>query len=169
MPEIIIIAAHCKDNLVIGNKGYMPWSNSYPEDLKRFKELTLNHTMIMGRKTFDSVGVLPHRKTYVISKNTTPGIYIKGSNLNKVYEVFNCIESALADLSSTEDKVFIVGGAQVYAQTLHIADRLELTEIHQNMCGDTFFPEYRHLIDFEFKLEKIEIKSNLTYKTYTRI
>lgn len=163
MSELIIIAAHCEENKVIGNKGLLPWH--YKEDLNRFKELTLNHTLIMGRTTFDSVGVLPNRKTIVISNSIIPGIY---SKKGKLYEVKNNLYQAIEESLLQDNKVFIAGGASIYKQSLHLATCLELTIIKGAYTGDTFFPNYEHLLDSTFTLIKKEEQSHLTYVTYIK-
>ena len=105
-----------------------------PADLKRFKTITLGHTVIMGRKTFDSLpkGLLPNRRNIIISRD--PELKIKGA------EVYSSLDYAF--LKAINDvEVFIIGGAQIYAQTLPFADRLYLTKIHAAFPeADTFFP-----------------------------
>lgn len=129
--EICIIAA-LADNLVIGNNGQIPWR--IPEDLKRFKELTTPHPIIMGRITHESIGrVLSGRTNIVITSNPD-------------YQSFGCIvvhslEEALKK-SEGNDKVFIIGGEKIYKQALPIADRLFLTKVRGEFEGDTFFPDY---------------------------
>jgi len=105
-----------------------------PSDLKHFKEITLGHTIIMGRQTFESLpkGALPNRRNIVISRNTL--LKIKGA------EVYPSLDYALMK-SINEIEVFIIGGAQIYAQTLPFADRLYITRIHATFPeADVFFP-----------------------------
>ena len=109
-----------------------------PADLKHFKEITLGHTVIMGRKTFDSLpkGALPNRRNVVISRN--PELKIKGA------EVFSSLDYALLK-SLDEIEVFIIGGAQIYEHSLPFADKLYITRIHTAFPeADVFFPS----IDF---------------------
>ena len=109
-----------------------------PADLKHFKEITLGHTVIMGRKTFDSLpkGALPNRRNVVISRN--PELKIKGA------EVFSSLDYALLK-SLDEIEVFIIGGAQIYEHSLPFADKLYITRIHAAFLeADVFFPS----IDF---------------------
>jgi len=131
---IHIIAALCEKTRVIGDSNTLPWY--IPEDLARFKRLTTGHPIIMGRKTFDSIGkALPHRTNIIVSRNTTE---IQGCL------VANSIESALK-LASTApggEDVFIIGGGTIYEQTLPLADILHLTIIHSDFEGDVYFPEY---------------------------
>jgi dihydrofolate reductase len=105
-----------------------------PADLKHFKEITLGHTILMGRKTFDSLpkGALPNRRNIVVSRN--PGLSLEGA------EVYASLDHALIKLID-EEEVFIIGGAQIYAQTLPFADKLYLTKIHSDFPeADVFFP-----------------------------
>lgn len=126
---VSIIVAIAK-NHAIGKDNKLLWY--LPNDLKHFKDVTTGHTVIMGRKTYDSVGKpLPKRRNIVI---TQQAISIEGC------EVVSSIEDALA-LCAHEDEVFIVGGAQIYRQAIPLTDRIYLTVIDQDFDGDTFFPE----------------------------
>ncbi|HWZ03909.1 MAG TPA: dihydrofolate reductase [Mucilaginibacter sp.] len=118
------------ENHVIGKDNKLLWY--LPNDLKHFKEITTGHTVIMGRKTYDSVGKpLPRRRNIIITRQA---IAIEGC------EVVNSIEAALA-LCTGEDEVFIVGGAEIYKQSMHLTDRIYLTIVHKEFEGDSFFPE----------------------------
>lgn len=164
MNEKIIIAALTKDR-VIGINGKLPWH--IPEDLKRFKSLTKGHTIIMGRKTFDEIGVLPSRKNIVVSKTKIEGLE------NIEYKLASDIKEALiyADCcaNDTYSRVFIIGGAEIYKQTLMLVDRLELTVINGEYKGDTYFPEYEHLIGTEFRLVTSEKHDGYVFNSYIRI
>ncbi len=108
-----------------------------PNDLKRFKQLTTGHTIIMGRNTYNSLpkGALPNRRNVVLSTTLKelPGC-----------EVFPTLQAALASCTADED-VYIIGGARVYEQGIHLADRLCLTEVDDiPEKADTFFPDYSH-------------------------
>ncbi len=119
------------ENRVIGRDGDLPWH--LPADLKRFKRLTLRHTVIMGRKTFESIGrPLPRRRSIVLSRN--PDYRPEGA------EVAHGLERAL-ELAAGETEVFVIGGARVFAEALPRADRLYLTLVHAEVEGDVFFPE----------------------------
>ncbi|HZS37387.1 MAG TPA: dihydrofolate reductase [Polyangia bacterium] len=124
-----IIAAVAK-NGVIGAGNQIPWR--LPADLKRFKALTMGHSMIMGRKTFESIGrALPGRTTIVLTQHdwaAPEGVLVARS-----------IGEALA--LARGDEVFIAGGAEIYRQTLPIAERAYLTLLDREFPGDTFFPE----------------------------
>lgn len=125
-------------NRCIGKDGRMPWHIS--DDLKRFKTLTMGHPVIMGRKTFESIisylgKPLPGRTNIVISR--------AGSSYYPDSSVFSTIEDAIdhaKTLGSAE--VFIIGGAQIYAQTIDQADTIHLTQIHHDVEGDAFFPAF---------------------------
>jgi len=131
-PRITLIAAVAR-NRVIGNGNALPWR--LPEDLKRFKALTHGHPVIMGRKTWESLGrPLPGRTNILISRKAefpAPGATPVGS-----------LAAALAAAAATgTDEVFIIGGAEIYRQALPLADRLQLTEIDRDFGGDAFFPD----------------------------
>jgi dihydrofolate reductase len=129
--KISIIAAIGTNNEIgKGNELLCP----LPADLKHFKEITTGHTVIMGRKTFDSLpnGPLPHRTNIVISRN--PELKLKGAI------VCSSLDIALWKVID-EEEVFIIGGAQIYRQALPVADKLYLTEIHAAFPdADRFFP-----------------------------
>jgi len=130
MPRVTLIAA-LASNRVIGRNGQLAWR--IPGDLPRFKAHTLGQTLIMGRKTFDSIGkALPGRETIVVTRNASfsaPGV-----------KVAHSLDEALAMASTAE--AFIAGGAEIYALALPEADRLLLTEVEAPTEGDTFFPEF---------------------------
>ena len=105
-----------------------------PADLKRFKSITSGHTVIMGRKTFESLpnGALPNRRNIIISRN--PVLTVEG------VEVYSSLDHAFLKCMS-EEEVFIIGGAQIYAQALPVADKLYITRIHADFPkADVFFP-----------------------------
>ena len=129
--SICIIVALAK-NRTIGVNNQLPWH--CPEDLKHFKQLTMGHHMIMGRKTFDSIGrALPGRTTVVVTRDAE-------------LKIDNClIAHSLPDAllaCADDEQVFIVGGAQIYEQALPLADTLYVTEIQQDVEGDAHFPEF---------------------------
>ena len=130
MKVSIIVAV--ADNGVIGRNGALPWRIS--ADLKRFKALTMGHHLVMGRKTFESIGrALPGRKTIIVTRNrdlAIPDVVSAGS-----------VESALL-LAQDDDEIFIAGGAEIYEQSLHRADRIYLTRVHGEPQGDVLFPEF---------------------------
>ena len=126
----VSIVVAISQNHAIGKDNKLLWY--LPKDLKHFKEITTGHTVIMGRKTYESVGKpLPNRRNIIITRQQ---VKIEGC------EVVNSVEAALA-LCKDEAEVFIVGGAEIYRQALHLTDRIYLTLIHENFEGDTYFPE----------------------------
>jgi dihydrofolate reductase len=128
MTVSIIVAI--AENHAIGKNNQLLWH--MPNDLKHFKDVTSGRTIIMGRKTFDSVGKpLPRRRNIVVTRQdiTIPGC-----------EVVKSIEDGIA-LCKGEDEVFIGGGAEIYRQAMHLTDRIYLTIIHKSFDADTFFPE----------------------------
>jgi dihydrofolate reductase len=126
----VTIVVAISENHVIGKDNKLLWY--LPADLKHFKDITTGHTVIMGRKTYDSVGKpLPKRRNIIITRQV---ISIEGC------EVVNSIEAAL-ELCKGEPEVFIVGGAEIYRQSINLTDRIYLTIVHQTFEGDSFFPE----------------------------
>ncbi|XOD66784.1 MAG: dihydrofolate reductase [Flavobacteriales bacterium Tduv] len=129
--EIILIAA-LAENGIIGKNNRLIWH--LPNDLKHFKKMTSGHAVIMGRKTFESIGkALPERENIIITRNTdytVPGIKIAGS-----------LRKAISSVGDQTEKVFIIGGGEIYRQALDIVDTLEITKVHHNFCGDVTFPE----------------------------
>jgi dihydrofolate reductase len=119
-------------NRTIGINNTLPWRCS--EDLKHFKALTMGHHMIMGRKTFDSIGkALPGRTTVVVTRD----IHLKIDNC----VITHSLQQAL-NACSNDTEIFIVGGADIYAQSLNLADTLYITEIQQDVEGDAHFPAF---------------------------
>ncbi len=130
-PRVSVIAALAK-NRVIGIENRLPWR--LPEDLAHFKALTLGHPILMGRKTFESLGrPLPGRTNIVITRN--PDYRPEGCL------VADSIAGAIA-LCQDADEVFFIGGADLYAQAIPLADRLYLTEVEIEAQGDAWFPDY---------------------------
>ena len=129
-PHISLIVARAQ-NGVIGRDGKLPWH--IPADLKRFKALTMGHAMIMGRKTFESLpGLLPGRRHIVLTRD-------RGWNAEGA-EVVHTVDEALR-LSG--DRVSVIGGAEILAQFLSLADTIELTDVLANVEGDTVMPDPR--------------------------
>ena len=129
---VTIVAAVAR-NGVIGVDGGLPWH--LPDDLRRFKALTLGHVLVMGRKTYESIGrPLPGRTTVVVTRNAAwdPG--------SEEVVVAPGLEEAVRAATAIDDEVFVVGGAQVYADALPLTDRLELTLVDDEPDGDTTFP-----------------------------
>ena len=129
-PRVSLVAA-VSANGVIGDQGRLPWH--LPDDLKRFKALTLGHTIVMGRKTWQSIGrLLPGRRNVIVSRD--PDLRIEGA------EVVSSVVSAIA-IAAGGEEVFVIGGGEIYQTTIDLADRLQLTEVALDVPGDAFFPD----------------------------
>ncbi len=130
--EKIIVAA-IADNGVIGRDNELPWD--LPEDRRLFRDLTLGHAVIMGRRTFESLDSrpLPQRHNVVVSRTLAPraGIHVCPD-----------LDSALVKVRQMADKAFFIGGEQIYRQALAVADLMILSRVHGSFAGDTFFPEF---------------------------
>lgn len=135
MPEVFLIAAVAK-NGVIGSDNAMPWR--LPSDLKQFKALTLGKPVVMGRKTFESLGrPLPGRANVVITRNSQfrpEGVFL-ASDLNDGLAVAQDLAA-----QSASGAIAVIGGGEIYRQAMAIADRLEITEVDAEPEGDTVFP-----------------------------
>lgn len=163
MNEIIIIAAMA-ENRVIGNNNQLPWN--IKEDLQRFKQLTKYHPIIMGRKTYESLPKkpLPRRLNCILTRN-------ENYKQDKAF-TFSTLESCIESLKNEKpeknkidySKIFICGGQSIYQQALEIADKIELTIIHQNYSGDTFFPKFEK----NWKLENQITNKEYSFCTYTK-
>ena len=117
-------------NGVIGTDGQLPWR--LPEDLKRFRALTMGHAMVMGRKTFDSIGrPLPGRRSIVVSRQSA--LHIEGATVTP------SLDAAIA-AAGDDPEIFVIGGSEIYAASLPLADRLLVTEVDASPAGDTHFP-----------------------------
>src|SRR3990170_6056857 len=119
-------------NGVIGRDGGLPWPRT--GDLRHFKALTLGHPLVMGRRTYESIGrPLPGRTTVVVTRDRE---WVAGGVI-----VCHSVDEALATAAALDDEVFVVGGADVYEQTLARANRLVVTWVEQEPTGDTTFPD----------------------------
>jgi len=157
---IISIITAISDNNIIGDDNKIPWY--LPSDFKYFKEKTLNHTIIMGRKTFESIGKkLPNRKNIIIT-----------SDLN--YKADGCVICHSLDeaieMSKNEDEIFIIGGSQIYKQSLNIADKLYITRVHGEFSGNITFPDYQKeewtLISSDFIKSDEKNVYDMTFEIY---
>jgi len=153
--KLSIIAAMDRNRL-IGNNNQLPWH--LPADLQFFKRTTLRKPILMGRKTFDSIGrLLPGRRNVIISRN--PNYQAAGC------DVVHSIEAAL-ELVQENEEVMLIGGATLYEQALPLAQRLYLTLIDAEFTGDAWFPDYRQAGNWhEVSREKqpTDEKSGLNY------
>jgi dihydrofolate reductase len=130
-PRLSILAAVAR-NGVIGRDNALPWR--LPEDLRRFNALTLGHPVVMGRKTFESIGKpLPGRENIVVTR--TVGYAAPGCR------VVRSLAAALSQAAGAEE-VFVIGGAEIFALALPLVQRLDMTEIDADIEGDAVFPEY---------------------------
>ena len=153
--NLILIAA-VNNKRVIGVHGRMPWHLS--EDMKRFKRLTTGHAVLMGRKTFESLGTpLRNRRNVVLSSRPIPDV-----------ETYASLDDALGALRG-EEKVFVIGGGQLYTQTLALADALLLTRVDNDLDGDTLFPPYEELLSRQFTLTAEEVHDGYVFADYQRI
>ena len=159
--ELTIIAAASTNN-VIGFDNKLIWN--IPKDLKRFKELTQGHSVIMGRKTFESLpSPLPNRRNIVVTRNkdySPEGI-----------EVLSSIEDAL-DVCREDLQPFIIGGGEIYSQTINLVDKIELTRVYKDYQGDAFFPDIP-LDNFELANELVNYldddnSTKYSFLTYIR-
>ncbi|MBQ3204033.1 MAG: dihydrofolate reductase [Alistipes sp.] len=155
---IVAIAA----NGVIGDKNSLLWH--IKEDMRFFRQKTTSHPVIMGRKTYDSLGrPLPNRTNVVISRTLN---HIEGCR------VVHSLEEAIA-LFPSEEEIFIIGGAQIYAQALDVADRMYITRIEHSYEGDTSFPEWNRaqwrLVEKESMLCGENFRYPFSFETYVRI
>lgn len=135
MSKVSIIAA-VADNYAIGKQNKLPWH--LPADLKHFKDLTTGHTIVMGKRTFESLpnGPLPNRKNIVLRSILSDGV-------TEGYFEADSLEDAL-ELAENEKEIFIIGGGTVYKQCLDKADAMYITWVHAEFVADAFFPK----IDF---------------------
>ncbi len=138
---ILSLIAAVSQNNVIGSENKLPWH--IPEDLKKFKEITADYPMIMGRKTFESLPrVLSGRDHYVITRNSNFKSENPDANKSDKVYVFNSVNDAIEKIKTSDyEKVFIIGGGEIYKQTIDFCDFLYITEIKMDIKGDTFFPQ----------------------------
>jgi dihydrofolate reductase len=158
------LVAAVAENGVIGVDGEMPWH--YPEDLRRFKETTMGHPVIMGRKTYESIerrlgGPLPGRRNIVLSRQGTLDLPDGAVHAESIEEALERAENAL---DSDRETVYVIGGETVYAELIDRADELLITEIPDSPDGETYFPE----IGPEWNEHDRESVGELTFVTYRR-
>lgn len=153
-PKISMIAAIASGNRALGKGNKLIYY--IPKDLERFKKITTGHPIIMGRKTFESIGhPLPKRTNIIITRD--PEYFVEGAKVTR------SLDEAINEASKKEkEEIFIIGGGQIYKEAIQLADKLYLTIIEDNPEADTFFPSYS-----EFKKVVFEEKhksNNLRYK-----
>ncbi|NFH70294.1 dihydrofolate reductase [Clostridium botulinum] len=152
-----IIVAIAKNN-VIGNDNKLIWHIS--EDLKRFKEITSGKTIVMGRKTFESLpGVLPNRKHIILTRD-------KNFKVNsECVEIIYDFDELVSKYKNSDTEIFIIGGGEIYKQLLPHTNKLYLTKINKDFDGDTYFPQINY-DDFKVDYKSdiiIDEKSKLEY------
>lgn len=155
-----IIVAKAKNN-IIGKENKLIWN--LPADLKHFKELTTGHTIIMGRKTFQSLGrVLPNRKHIVFSQN--PDFQVNDENVQVVHSMLE-----IQEYIENEEENFVIGGAMIYNLLMPYVTKMYVTEIEEEFEGDSFFPKINPEIWKETSREKgpKDDKNNLDYAFVT--
>lgn len=161
--KVCIVAAISRRRRALGKGNQLLWH--IPEDLQRFKELTLGHPVIMGRKTFESIvsylgHPLPGRTNIVVTGNPLfryPGIII-ANNLHDAFENARVLDT---------EEIHVIGGAEIYRQALPMTNRLYLTLIDDELGADAFFPEYEKQFTKVVATEKRETKSGLAYEWVT--
>jgi dihydrofolate reductase len=139
--RISLIVAMAADR-VIGRDGALPWR--LPADLRRFKRLTMGHALIVGRKTWESIGrPLPGRTMIVVTRQPDYQAVNQAVDQAEGVQVVHSVDEALRIAREVSpDEAFVAGGAEIYRATLPVADRLHLTRIEQDFPGDTRFPDY---------------------------
>ena len=162
MNEIIVIAAAAENN-ALGINNDLPWH--LPDDFKRFKTLTTGHKIIMGRKTLESFPrPLPNREHIAITRSKS---YCPKFPCTLVHTIADAIE-----LVENDEKSFIIGGGEIYRQSLTYATKIELTRVHTEVEADTFFPEIDlsiwHLVKEEHHSKDEKHEYDFSYLTYVR-
>lgn len=156
-PTISLIAA-LSENRVIGRDNALPWH--IPDDLKRFRKITSGHPVIMGRKTYESIGrPLPNRLNIVLSRNPfdfTPEGVVRITELHEAIRLASDKELIKASLGTEYenincDEIFIIGGGQIFEQAIGLATKLYLTLVHTTIEGDAFFPDYSMFTEVLFQ------------------
>jgi dihydrofolate reductase len=156
------LVAALSENRVIGRDNRVPWH--LPEDLRRFKALTIGHWVIMGRRTFESIG-LPLRERTTIVLTTRDDFHAEG------VLVARSLDEAIA-MAGDQEEIFILGGEAVYREALPRADRMYLTIVHANVEGDTHYPEFDESQWSAIDEERHEADDRhayaFTFRTYAR-
>ena len=151
---MIISIAGMTKNRVIGKEGRLPWD--IPEELNNFRKLTVDSTVVMGRKTYDSIGhPLPKRNNIVISRSMEP---VEG------IDICSSIEEALEKAKSYGKEIFIIGGSGIYAAFMPYVDKLYISWIKADYEGDTLFPEFED----DWEAESREDRGSYEFVIYKR-
>jgi dihydrofolate reductase len=161
----ITIVAAIAANGVIGRGGDLPWR--LPADLRHFKTLTHGHVLVMGRRTYESIGhPLPGRTTVVVSRRATTFQEPVSDPSPEAVITASTVHEALSRALEIDDEVFVVGGAQVYAAALEMADRMVLTLVDEDPEGDTWFPEVDWTV---WRETQRKLSDGLAFVTYERV
>ena len=156
MLSIIVAVA---ENNIIGGDNKLLWH--IPEDLKRFKAITSGHSIVMGRKTFESLpGILPNRKHVIITRDKSYSVD------NDNVEVIHSLSEVINKYKNSSEPAFIIGGGEIYKQLIHNVDNLLLTKVFKSFDGDTSFPQIdlnEFAVDFESEILTCE-KNGLQYQ-----
>ena len=160
---ITIIAAIGKNN-ALGKDNQLLWK--LPKDLKHFKSLTENHPIVMGRKTYESIGKpLPDRTNIVVSR--------KENWFSEEILIVSKLKEAIKFAKKIDDNIFIIGGGEIYNQTMELADKLEITLVDEDFEADTFFPKIDlkiwQKVGEEFHEKDEKNNHNFYFQTYKRI
>lgn len=167
---ILTHIAACSENHVIGVQGDLPWI--LPEDMKFFRDTTKGHIMIMGRKTFDSFKgrTLPNRYHIVITRNPPQKGFASGESSPVVF--VSSIKEALKHAEPLTAKwggeVFIIGGGEIYKQSMDCVDKIYLTLIHREFPGDTYYPEIDDKVFTLIDRRNVELPIPFSFLTYLR-
>ena len=158
-PQISLIVA-MSENRVIGNNGQIPWK--IPGEQKRFREITTPHPIIMGRKTYESIGrLLPDRPNIIITSDHN--YKVEGG-----YVVHSLADAITKAKALDENEIFIIGGGKVFEEAILQADKLYLTIVHQKVDGDAYFPEYSSFTKELYKEDKSVEGYSFTYLDLVR-
>lgn len=151
---MLAIIVAISENNVIGGDNKLLWH--IPEDLRRFKEITSGHTIIMGRKTFESLpGILPNRQHIIITRDKNYSV--DNSNV----EVIHSLSDVMHRYSNAHESAFIIGGGEIYKQVIHSVDKIFLTKIFSDFEGDTTFPQLNYAdFNISFKSEILTCEKN---------
>jgi dihydrofolate reductase len=140
LPPLTAIVAMTSQR-IIGREGQLPWH--YPEDLKFFRQTTTGHTLLMGRKTYESIGKpLPNRRNIVLSRSLAPDSLPGVEVIQHIHQL-----AELPGITTSDQKIFLIGGADLYAQFLPHCRDLYLTRVEKDYPGDTALPAFEHHFD----------------------
>ena len=161
--EVSAIVAMTNER-VIGYKNSLPWH--IPEDLKRFSKLTTGHTVMMGRKTYESLPrkyrPLPNRHNVVLSRNLNLILDANVEVISDLKEYFRSLESG--DINLISNKLWVIGGEEIFRLTMPFLDRIYLTLVKSSYFGDSFFPEFED----RFSIESISEQNEFSFVDYVR-